>query len=377
MKKTILTWTICLGTALACYAQKQATLAYRHIFKAQCAQNDIEHILKVIQNVNIPLKIKGNTFVGRKKVRSSTNVMEVADVSSISMPKRFSGNTAAQLTKCFYITDLEVEGTLEDGKVMKVSVKETNKTIDIDYRGKKWNDSDKDDTKFEEIGNLLFKNNAFLKRQGRDNQYFVSLKLTDLTKKNKKKKVKGRQICPVTYDVLQNVLPHVKQNVAEKYAEPLNNAMEEFGINTPARVNMFLAQITHESDNLRIFKEEGKPSRFARYERIKGLGNSQPGDGYRYRGRGPIQITGRLNYRQVGEALGVDLENNPDLLEEPDYAFRAAAWWWKKHGLNEKMDKFPNNVRVATKIINGGYRHLERRQQNYNYIASSMNMLEC
>ncbi len=377
MKKTIFAIALSCFANVLCFSQKQATLSFRHLFKVECARNQIQHKLKIIQNANIPLKIRGNTFVGRKRVNSGTNVMEVADVTSVFAAKRYSGKEAAAITKCTYSADLEVEGQLEGGKIMKINVKETNKTIDITFRGQKWSENRSDDTKFEEIGTLPFKSKAQLKRTNRDDSYLILLGLTDLAQKNKKKKVKGKQICPVTYDVLQNVLPRMNSEIASQYADPLNNSMEEFGINTPARVNMFLAQIAHESDNLRIFKEEGKPSRFIRYEHIKGLGNSHPGDGYRFRGRGPIQITGRKNYREVGEALGVDLENNPELLEDPYYAFRAAAWWWKKHGLNEKMDKFPNNVRVATKVINGGYRHLQRRQQKYNYIASSMNMLEC
>ncbi len=377
MKKTIFAIALSCCANVLCFSQKQATLSFRHLFKVECARNQIQHKLKIIQNANIPLKIRGNTFVGRKRVNSGTNVMEVADVTSVFAAKRYSGKEAAAITKCTYSADLEVEGQLEGGKIMKINVKETNKTVDITFRGQKWSENRSDDTKFEEIGTLPFKSKAQLKRTNRDDSYLILLGLTDLAQKNKKKKVKGKQICPVTYDVLQNVLPRMNSEIASQYADPLNNSMEEFGINTPARVNMFLAQIAHESDNLRIFKEEGKPSRFIRYEHIKGLGNSHPGDGYRFRGRGPIQITGRKNYREVGEALGVDLENNPELLEDPYYAFRAAAWWWKKHGLNEKMDKFPNNVKVATKVINGGYRHLQRRQQKYNYIASSMNMLEC
>ena len=359
------------------FSQKQATLVFRHVFKVENKRDKIQHFLRVIQNVNIPLKIKGNSFVARKKLRSPTTVIEIADVSSVLVPKHFTGNMTAQMSKCFYTADIEIKGEFENNKVLKINVKQMNKNVDIDFKGNKWSDVFEDDNKYEELGILPYKNKATLSRKGREDQFFVTLKVADLTKKNKQKKLKTHKICPITYDVLVNVLPNMKENVAEQYAAPLSNAMDEFAINTPARVNMFLAQVAHESDNFRIFKEEGKPARFARYDHIRGLGNVHPGDGFRFRGRGPIQITGRKNYQEVGEALGVDLESNPDLLEDPYYAFRAAAWWWQKHGLNEKMDKFPNNVKMATKVINGGYRHLNRRQRKYNYIASSMDMLEC
>lgn len=140
---------------------------------------------------------------------------------------------------------------------------------------------------------------------------------------------------------------------------------------------MFIAQLSHQSDNFRIFKEIGSVKFFRRYEFHRGLGNIYPGDGFRYRGRGSLQITGRDNYREVGDALGVDLEGNPNLLEQADVAFRAAAWWWKRHGLNEKIDEFPNDVRRVTRIINGGYRHLARRQKKYNEIILKIDKMDC
>ena len=359
------------------FSQKQATLVFRHIFKIENKRDKIEHYLRIVQNVNIPLKIKGNTFVARKKIRSATGILEIDDLTYSLQPKHYTGNVTAQMSKCFFTAEIEIQGEFKNGKTLKINVKQINKNIDIDFKGKKWSDNLEDDAKYEELGILPYKNKATLTRKGKEDQFFVTLKIADLAKKNKQKKLKTHQICPITYDVLVNVLPNMKENIAEQYAFPLSEAMSEFGINTPARVNMFLAQVAHESDNFRIFKEEGKAARFARYDHIRGLENIHPGDGYRYRGRGPIQITGRKNYEEVGNALGLDLVNNPELLEDAAYSFRASAWWWKKHGLNEKMDKFPNNVKVATKIINGGYRHLKRRQSKYNYIASSMDMLEC
>jgi putative chitinase len=377
MRKQFFLVTIFTIVHLCAFSQKQSALVFRHIFIVENKQSKIQHFLRVIQNVTIPLKIKGNSFVASKKLRSATTVLEIVDTKSELIPKHFKGNMTAAMSKCFFTSNIEIKGDFENNKALKINVKQSNKTIDIDFKGEKWSATFEDDNQYVDLGILPFKNKATLSRKGREEQFFVTLKVTDLTKKNKQKKLKTHQICPITYDVLVNVLPNMKENIAEQYAAPLSEAMAEFGINTPARVNMFLAQVSHESDNFRIFKEEGKPALFARYDRIRGLGNTQHGDGFRFRGRGPIQITGRKNYREVGEALGIDLENNPDLLEDSYYAFRAAAWWWQKHGLNEKMDKYPNNVKVATKIINGGYRHLKRRQSKYNYIASSMDMLAC
>ena len=136
---------------------------------------------------------------------------------------------------------------------------------------------------------------------------------------------------------------------ANRYCNFLNDAMMQFEINTPARVAAFLAQIGHESARFRYVEElaSGKA-----YEGRKDLGNVEPGDGVRFKGRGLIQITGRNNYRLCGDYLGVDLLSDPELLERPDYASLSAAWYWYTHGLNELADK--GDFRRITKIINGG-----------------------
>lgn len=132
--------------------------------------------------------------------------------------------------------------------------------------------------------------------------------------------------------------------------------MMEFEIDNPERQAAFLAQIAHESGSLRYVRELASGEA---YEGRADLGNTEPGDGQRYRGRGLIQITGRSNYQACGDALGVDLVGNPELLEGPDLACRSAAWFWKAKGLNELADN--GDFKLITKRINGGYNGYEDR----------------
>lgn len=128
---------------------------------------------------------------------------------------------------------------------------------------------------------------------------------------------------------------------AALWAADLSTAMDRFEINTPARQAAFLAQVGHESGRLIYVRELWNPVRCpwqARYEGRADLGNTQPGDGARYMGRGLIQITGRENYREVGAALGEDFENLPERLEQQPWAALSAGWFWHAHGLNAYAD---------------------------------------
>lgn len=140
---------------------------------------------------------------------------------------------------------------------------------------------------------------------------------------------------------------------AEKHLPHLEAAMEEYEINTPVRQAAFLAQIGHESGGLHWLVELWGPTEAQRrYEVRQDIGNNQPGDGYKFRGRGLIQITGRDNYRVAGQALGVDLWAYPELLGQSPLADRSAAWFWQAHGCNELADA--HNFEAVTKRINGG-----------------------
>lgn len=146
------------------------------------------------------------------------------------------------------------------------------------------------------------------------------------------------------------------------WVEPINNAMTEFGITTSAQVSAFIAQIGHESGRLQFVREIWNPKQCpwqAKYEGRADLGNNQAGDGKRYMGRGLIQITGRHNYQECGDALGVDFVAHPELLEVPTYAARSAAWFWVSHGCNAVADA--GNFRAVTRIINGGYNGYDDR----------------
>lgn len=143
---------------------------------------------------------------------------------------------------------------------------------------------------------------------------------------------------------------------AQRWAEHITAAMDKFEINTHDRQTAFLAQVAHESGRFVYVREIWGPTAAQRrYEGRKDLGNTQPGDGFRYRGRGLIQITGRANYRKAGQALGVGFESNPELLERQDWASESAAWFWAEHGLNELADRGTELAfKQITKRINGG-----------------------
>ena len=151
---------------------------------------------------------------------------------------------------------------------------------------------------------------------------------------------------------------------ATEYQPYLDLAMAEFDITTPARQAAFLAQIGHESGGLHWAVEIWGPTDAQlRYEGRKDLGNLQPGDGYKFKGRGLIQTTGRSNYQAAGEALGVELTRHPELLAEPELAARSAAWFWQDRGLNELADV--GDFTRITLRINGGTNGMGNRLALY------------
>jgi putative chitinase len=140
--------------------------------------------------------------------------------------------------------------------------------------------------------------------------------------------------------------------------------MSEYGIDTPERKAMFLSQIGHESGSLKFVEEIWGPTAAQKsYEGRVNLGNTVAGDGYRYRGRGLVQTTGRFNYQKTGDALGLDLISYPELLQEPTHASRSAAWYWQSHGLNRFADAGDNVG--CTRRINGGVNGLDERNKRF------------
>ena len=154
---------------------------------------------------------------------------------------------------------------------------------------------------------------------------------------------------------------------AQKWADALTAAMAGGQINTRLRIAAFLAQIGHESGSLVYSKELGGPSYFAKYDGRKDLGNTEPGDGARFAGRGLIQVTGRANYLKASQALFGDdrLLRKPDLLEVPDWAAKSAVWYGTTRNLNALADA--DRFTDITKAINGGTNGLEDRKARYQY----------
>lgn len=172
----------------------------------------------------------------------------------------------------------------------------------------------------------------------------------------------------VTDDVLKQVMPNLRSDRRARFLPFLTAAMAEFSIDNPLRAAAFLAQVAHESGQFRFMEEIWGPTPAqVRYEppgkKARDLGNDQTGDGKRFKGRGPIQITGRANYKHFGEKLGVDIVSDPPLAATDAVAFRVAGCFWKQKGLNELADK--QDFREITRRINGGFNGLADRKQFY------------
>ena len=194
----------------------------------------------------------------------------------------------------------------------------------------------------------------------------------------------------LTTDILRAALPAARPTDITRFVNPLVEACAEFGIDTPLRQAAFLAQIAHESGQLRTLIENlnysaeallrvfprhfdvGQATAYARhpqrigsrvYANRMGNGDEASGDGWRYRGRSLIQITGHDNYAACGAALGLDLIAQPELLEQPGPAARSAGWFWHRHGLSRPADA--RDIETITRRINGGLTGLEDRKAHY------------
>ncbi|MGH8448257.1 glycoside hydrolase family 19 protein [Pseudomonas sp.] len=171
----------------------------------------------------------------------------------------------------------------------------------------------------------------------------------------------------ITLSQLIQVLPAARSR-AGFFLSGLNTAISRFEIVSPKRIAAFLAQIGHESAQLRYVRELGSDQYLSKYDTgslAVRLGNTPEadGDGQKYRGRGLIQITGRSNYLACSQALFGDdrLLQQPELLEQPQWACESAAWFWQSNGLNELADK--DLFTTITRRINGGLNGMEDRLQ--------------
>lgn len=179
----------------------------------------------------------------------------------------------------------------------------------------------------------------------------------------------------MTPEQLQRIFG-IKGSLAVRWAPFIVKAMELSECTTAKRKAAWLAQIGHESGCLRFTREIWGPTKQQlRYEPSSSLsvrlGNTQPGDGKRYMGRGLIQITGRVNYRMCSERMGLllqnakvpDFEERPELLESPDWAALTAALYWKQKNLNRFADS--GDFAELTRRVNGGFTGLAHRQALY------------
>lgn len=155
----------------------------------------------------------------------------------------------------------------------------------------------------------------------------------------------------------------------------LKKAAEKAGIKG-TELAAFLAQCAHETMDFKHMKEIGGKLDFKKYDirfapnKAKALGNTQPGDGAKYKGRGYIQLTGKYNYKKAGDALGLPLAEKPELVEKPEVAAKVAVWYWQNR-VQDKVDNF-KNVKDVTRGINPGMKHLDQRQDKFKSFQVAM-----
>lgn len=162
----------------------------------------------------------------------------------------------------------------------------------------------------------------------------------------------------ITKEMLRKLAPTAKEDIIVHLAENLDDQLAKYNINDYLRVCHFLAQAAHESAGFRTLEEFASG---AAYEGRKDLGNVQPGDGKRYKGRGIFQLTGRANYRVMGQKLGYNLEDKPELAADPMISIKTACEYWNSRKLSIYADL--DDVLTITKKINGGTNGLDDRKQ--------------
>lgn len=159
---------------------------------------------------------------------------------------------------------------------------------------------------------------------------------------------------------LKAAMPFASDDNIARFVQPLNDTFDEFGISTPNRQAAFLAQVCHESASLHYTQEIADGTA---YEGRADLGNTQPGDGVRFKGRGLIQVTGRTNYAACGAVLGLDLIAHPEQLEQPGPAARSAGWFWQSKSLSGVADA--GKFGTLCRLVNGGFNGLDDRITAY------------
>lgn len=162
----------------------------------------------------------------------------------------------------------------------------------------------------------------------------------------------------ITKEQIKQIAPNSKEEIIGPLVGYLNKYMPKYEVNTYLRVCHFLAQAAHEAASFRTLQEYASG---AAYEGRKDLGNVNKGDGVRYKGRGIFQLTGRANYRRIGQLIGMDLENNPELAASPEVSVLTALEYWKSRNLSPLADA--DNVEAITRKINGGLNGFDDRKR--------------
>lgn len=205
--------------------------------------------------------------------------------------------------------------------------------------------------------------------------------------------VKPAEFVVITVQQLRDIMSGATEENVQKYAPALNDEMQKFEVNTPLRIAHFIAQIAHESGSFRYssenlnysakalravfgkyFPDDESAEAYARqpekiankvYASRMGNGDEASGDGWKFRGRGLIQLTGTENYTNCGKGIGRDLLNDPDQLAIDAHAAVAASlWFWNSRGLNTHADN--DDVNMITRRINGGLNGLDDRVSYLN-----------
>ena len=178
----------------------------------------------------------------------------------------------------------------------------------------------------------------------------------------------------ITADQLALIYKNALRANIDKFIYPLNAAMTQYGIATPAVIAAFLAQIGHESGQLRWVEELASGAAYDTGKLAEKLGNSteKDGDGQRYKGRGLIQITGKYNYKLASKALGYDFVKEPQKLSLPEYATKSAAWFWADRKLNQLAER--GDFYGITKRINGGLNGIDDRLEIWNRAKKVLNV---
>lgn len=202
----------------------------------------------------------------------------------------------------------------------------------------------------------------------------------------------------LSYENLEKLFPRARKELLEVLARQFPELAKKYDLTTKQRINYLFAQIGHESNGYTVFEEnlrysakrlmEVWPKRFPNlsianqyannpmklankvYANRMGNGDEASGDGWKYRGRGPIQITGKSNYQAISKIIGQDFVNNPDLILDPNYLFESACAFWKMNNLNLICDS--GNFILLTQKINGGTVGLEDRR---NWLKRVENIL--